>query len=71
MTRICRGKIRKAKAQLEINLVIFVKDDKKCFCKYISNERNAKEDLYPSLYVLGKGEVLNDFFASLSTIQSG
>ncbi|KAK4824994.1 hypothetical protein QYF61_022520 [Mycteria americana] len=50
--RLCREKIRRAKAQLELNLATAVKDNKKCFYKYISNRRRAKENLHPSLVSL-------------------
>ncbi|KAK4824953.1 hypothetical protein QYF61_021641 [Mycteria americana] len=71
--RFCREKIRRAKAQLELNLATAVKDNKKCFYKYISNERRAKENLQPLLDVGGnivtkdeeKAEVLNAFLASV------
>jgi len=36
--RLCREKIRRAKAQLELNLAIAVKDNKKYLCKYISTK---------------------------------
>ncbi|KAK4819946.1 hypothetical protein QYF61_015846 [Mycteria americana] len=47
--RLCREKIRRAKAQLELNLATAIKDNKKCFYKYISNKRRAKENLHPLL----------------------
>ena len=47
--RLCREKIRKAKAQLELNLATAIKDNKKGFYKYISNNRRAKENLHPLL----------------------
>ncbi|KAK4832568.1 hypothetical protein QYF61_024186 [Mycteria americana] len=72
VVRLCRDKMRRAKAQLEFNLATAVKDNKKCFYNYISNERRAKENL---LLVVGgknivakdveKAEVLNAFFASV------
>ncbi|KAK4822040.1 hypothetical protein QYF61_006953 [Mycteria americana] len=71
--RSCREKIRRAKAQLELNLATTVKDNKKCFYKYISNKRRAKENLH-SLSDMGgntvtkdeeKAEVHNAFFASV------
>ena len=71
--RLCREKIRRAKAQPELNLATAVKDNKKCFYKYISNKRRTKENLHPSLDAGGnivtkdeeKAEVLNAFFASV------
>ena len=73
VVRLCREKIRRAKAQLELNLATAVKDNKKCFYKYISNKRRAKENLHPLLDAGGnivtkdeeKAEVLNAFFASV------
>jgi len=47
--RLCREKIRRAKAQLELNLSTAVKDSIKCFYKYIHNKRKAKENLHPLL----------------------
>ncbi|KAK4818320.1 hypothetical protein QYF61_010782 [Mycteria americana] len=49
--RLCRENIRRTKAQLELNLATAIKDNKKCFCKYISNKRRAKENLHPLLDV--------------------
>jgi len=44
-----------------------VKDNKKCFYKYIINKRTAKENLHPLLdgggNIVTKAEVLNAFFA--------
>ncbi|KAK4826215.1 hypothetical protein QYF61_006159 [Mycteria americana] len=68
-----REKIRKAKAQLELNLATVVRDNKKCFYKYINNKKRAKENL-PPLLDAGENvatkdeetaEVLNAFFASV------
>ncbi|GAB0187132.1 mitochondrial enolase superfamily member 1 [Grus japonensis] len=72
VVRLCREKIRRAKAQLELNLATVVRDNKKCFYKYISNKRRAKENLHPLLDVGGnrvtkdeeKAEVFNVFLAS-------
>ncbi|KAK4828384.1 hypothetical protein QYF61_026122 [Mycteria americana] len=49
VVRLCRQKIRRAKAQLELNLTTAIKDNKKCFCKYIHNKRRSKENLHPLL----------------------
>ncbi|KAJ7413047.1 hypothetical protein BTVI_44296 [Pitangus sulphuratus] len=73
VVRSCRDKIRKAKAQLELNLATSLRDNKKCFYKYINNKRRAKENLLPLLDMEGnivtkdekKAEVLNAFFASV------
>ena len=45
IVKLCREKIRKDKAQLELNLVIKVKDNTKCFYKYINSKRKARENL--------------------------
>ncbi|KAK4820600.1 hypothetical protein QYF61_001906 [Mycteria americana] len=73
VARLCREKIRRAKAELELNLATAIKDKKKHFFKYISSKRRAKENLQPLLDRGGntvtkdeeKAEVLNAFFASV------
>ncbi|KAK4810604.1 LOW QUALITY PROTEIN: hypothetical protein QYF61_007341 [Mycteria americana] len=73
VVRLCNEKIRRAKAQQELNLATSIKDNKKCFYKYINNKRRAKENLQPLLDAAGnivtkdeeKAEVLNAFFASV------
>ncbi|KAK4829421.1 hypothetical protein QYF61_004296 [Mycteria americana] len=73
VARLCREKIRRAKAELELNLAAAVKDNKKDFFKYISSKRRAKENLQPLVDGGGntvtkdeeKAEVLNAFFASV------
>jgi len=49
LIRSCRQKIRKAKAQLELNPATVVRDNKKCFYKYINNKKGAKQNLHPLL----------------------
>ena len=69
--RLRRENIRRAKAQLELNVANAIKDDKKYFYKYIRNKRRAKENLHPSLDAQGnivtkdeeKSEVLSACFA--------
>ncbi|KAK4828141.1 hypothetical protein QYF61_023939 [Mycteria americana] len=56
VARLCREKIRKAKAELELNLATAVKDNKKYFFKYINSKRRAKENLQP---LLGEGTQAN------------
>ena len=46
---LCRETVRRAKVQLELNLDTAVKDNKKCFYKYINNKRRAKENRHPLL----------------------
>ncbi|KAK4820048.1 hypothetical protein QYF61_017894 [Mycteria americana] len=73
VVRLCREKIRKAKAELELSLAAAVKDNKKYFFKYISSKRRGKENLQPLVDGGGntvtkdeeKAEVLNAFFASV------
>ncbi|KAK4830017.1 hypothetical protein QYF61_008280 [Mycteria americana] len=73
VARLCREKIRRAKAELELNLAAAVKDNKKYFFRYISSKRRAKENLQPLVHEGGntvtkdeeKAEVLNAFFASV------
>ncbi|KAK4822905.1 hypothetical protein QYF61_023268 [Mycteria americana] len=73
VARLCREKIRRAKAELELNLAAAVKDNKKHFFKYISSKRRAKENLQPLVDRGGntvtkdeeKAKVLNAFFASV------
>jgi len=71
--RLRRENIRRAKAQLELHLATAIKDNKKCFYKYISNKRRAKENLHHFLDAAEntvtkdevKAEVFNAFFASV------
>ena len=67
-----QGGIIKAKAQLELRLATAVKENKKCYYKYINGKRRTKENFHPLLDTAGnvttedkeKAEVLNVFFAS-------
>lgn len=76
--RIRRKKIRKAKAELELNLATVVKGNKKLFNKYINCKRRAKENLHPLLDAAGnvtteskeKNDILNAFLASIFRSQS-
>ena len=71
--KLCREKIRRAKAQLELSLATKAKENSKCFYKHINSKRKARENLHPSLDAKGnlvakdrdKAEVLNAFFASV------
>ena len=44
---MCRDRIRKANAQVELNLARDVKDNKKGFYRYISRRRQIKESVPP------------------------
>ncbi|KAK4830972.1 hypothetical protein QYF61_014431 [Mycteria americana] len=77
LIKSCREKIRKAKAQLELNLATVVTDNEKCFYKYSNNKKRAKENLPPLLDVGGhiatkdeekaEEEAVNDLLCHLDT----
>jgi len=50
----CREGIRKAKAQMELNLVRVIKNNINGFCRYSGQKRQAKEGVHP--LVIEKGE---------------
>ena len=52
---MCRDRIRKAKALVELNLARDVKDNKKGFYRYIGRRRQAKEGAPPLMK--GSGEL--------------
>ena len=52
---VCRDRIRKAKAQMELNLVRDMKDNNKGFYRYIGRRRQVKESVPP--LVKGNGEL--------------
>ncbi|KFZ53074.1 hypothetical protein N321_03743, partial [Antrostomus carolinensis] len=72
--RMCRGGIRKEKAQMELNLSRYVKNNKGFF-RYMGQKRQGKESAHPLINEkeelasagLKKAEVLNKFFASVFT----
>jgi len=72
--RLCRDGIRKAKAQLEMNLARDAKKSEKGFYRYVIQKRKVKESVSPLLSKTGKlvttdkekAEVLK-FFASVFT----
>lgn len=49
--KICRVKITRTKAQLDLSLATSIKDNETCFYKYLSNKRRAKKNHYPLLDV--------------------
>jgi len=49
VVNLCREKISRAKDQIELDVATDSKGNKKCFCKYISNKRRAKENVHPLL----------------------
>jgi len=59
LVRSYREEIRKAKAQLELRLATVVRDNKKCFYKYINTKKRAKENLLPLLDAAGGGNLAN------------
>ena len=73
VVKLCREEIRKAKAQLEMNLATRVKENNKYLYKCINSKRRARDHLHPLLDAEGnlvtkdqdKAEVLNAFFASV------
>ena len=70
--------MQNAKAQLELSLATVVRDNKKCFYKYINNKKRAKENLHTLLDMGGntatkheeKDKVLNAFFVSVFNSQT-
>jgi len=72
---LCRDGVRKAKAQLELNLARDAKNNKKGFYRYVSRKKMVKESVPLLMSETGKlstadeekAEVLNNFFASVFT----
>ncbi|KFZ59181.1 hypothetical protein N338_00715, partial [Podiceps cristatus] len=70
---LCRDRVRKAKACMELNLARDVKNSKKGFYRYVSQKRKVKESVPPLTSKTGKlvttdkekAEVLTTFFLSL------
>ncbi|KAK4827902.1 hypothetical protein QYF61_022325 [Mycteria americana] len=72
---LCRDGVRKAKAQMELNLARDAKNNNKGFYRYVSQKRKAKESIPTVMSKTGKlvtmdeekAEVLSNFFASVFT----
>jgi len=70
---LCKDGIRKANAQLELNLARDAESNKKGFYRYVSQKRQAKENITSLMSKTGKpvtteeekAEVLNNIFASV------
>ncbi|KFQ61696.1 hypothetical protein N334_12538, partial [Pelecanus crispus] len=70
--QLCRDGVRKAKAQLELNLARDVKNNEKGFYRYVYQKRKVKESIPLLMNKNGdlvstdeeKAEVLSNFFAS-------
>jgi len=70
---------QKGKSPARTQSATVVRDNKKLFYKYINNKKRAKENLHPLLDEGGniatkdeaKAEVLNAFFASVFSSQTG
>ncbi|KFQ79023.1 hypothetical protein N337_02880, partial [Phoenicopterus ruber ruber] len=75
IVQAARDQVRKAKALVEFNLAGDVKSNKKSCYRYVGGKRNARENVDPLRKETGdlatqdieKAEVLNKFFAPVST----
>jgi len=57
--QLCRDEVRRAKAQLELNLARDAKINKQSFYRYVNQKRNVKESV-PSLMSKNGDLVLTD-----------
>ena len=60
--RLFREKIRRVKAQLDINVATALKDNKRYFYKYMNNKRGIKENLQQTSM---KREVIVPLYSAL------
>lgn len=67
--RACRDSIRKAKADLEFNLVRDVRGNKKGFYRYINSKRKVRGYVGPLLN--GAGELVTEKSLRYSTLAPG
>ncbi|KFV15714.1 hypothetical protein N339_02762, partial [Pterocles gutturalis] len=75
IAQLCRDGVRKAKAQLELNLVKDAKNNKKGFYRYVNQKRKVKESVPALMSEAAKlattdeeeAEVLKNFFALVFT----
>ncbi|KFQ42673.1 hypothetical protein N333_13609, partial [Nestor notabilis] len=75
IVREARDQVRKAKAQLELNVARDVKENRKGFYRYVANKRKTRDNVGPLQKLSGElatldleeAEVLNDFFTSVFT----
>lgn len=73
LLKSCRKNLRKAKAQLQLNLATAMRGKKNGFYRYINNKRKAKENVHPlfdavkniAVQYAEKGEIFSAFFASI------
>ncbi|PKU27671.1 hypothetical protein llap_22025 [Limosa lapponica baueri] len=75
IVQAARDQVRKAKAEIELNLARDIEGNKKNFYRYVSDKRKTRENVGPLRKETGnlvtqdmdKAEVLNDFFALVFT----
>ena len=69
VVHVCRDRIRKANAQVELNLARDVKDNKKGFYRYIGRRRQAKESAPPLMK--GNGELCSSELSGVGAVPCG
>lgn len=63
----CAERVRKAKMQMELNLMRVVQNNKKGFHRYTGQKRWAKETVTPLINKSVKAEVLSEFLTLVFT----